>query len=539
MRGIQSMIERRSAEILERWAQGAAHAASARGLSRPELLNIMPRYLGSLAASDGPELGKRQMELVESHVSSRLRHGFELPELQQEFALLGRCIFAEWASIPAQERPEAFELEQMLEVVHASAVLLSDMFVRHLLDDAQSEKKFFRLIRQAFMAGPTSDGKTLPDRLQAAMPLVMEALDAATAALLLYDPESEELVMTASAGLADERVARYARALGTHSFAGQIAEREEPTVVLDAETTSLDVTDTLRHSGIHSLLGVRIPISRELVGVMYIGLCEQRPFSARERRRMESIAEHLALLIENVRMTLLIEKRVEELRAEQTIRKGLAAVLAHDIRGPLAAARAAAQMLLRSKDAAKIEHWTGSILRSVDRGERMVSDLLDVECVHAGQMLSFSREPVDLGALACDVVAELSLEQGENRLVVSAPEAPVVGNWGREELRRAIWNLSTNALKYGSPGSLVRIEVRAKPDLVELEVHNEGPPIPPEKQPTLFLPFFRAQGESSAPGGWGIGLSVVRGVAEAHGGSVVVDSAAGRGTSFTMRIPRG
>jgi signal transduction histidine kinase len=95
----------------------------------------------------------------------------------------------------------------------------------------------------------------------------------------------------------------------------------------------------------------------------------------------------------------------------------------------------------------------------------------------------------------------------------------------------------TNALKYGSGEAPVRITVEALPDHVEVEIHNEGPPIPPEEQATLFEPFIRAQRARSMPGGWGIGLAVVRGVAEAHGGTVDVDSAAGRGTSFTMRIP--
>jgi signal transduction histidine kinase len=69
-----------------------------------------------------------------------------------------------------------------------------------------------------------------------------------------------------------------------------------------------------------------------------------------------------------------------------------------------------------------------------------------------------------------------------------------------------------------------------------MSVHNEGAPIPPEAQETLFDPFMRAAGEHRAQG-WGLGLMLVRACAEAHGGSVHVDSAPGRGTTFTMRLP--
>ncbi|MDC0748051.1 sensor histidine kinase [Polyangium mundeleinium] len=538
MSTIKHIIEAQGDRILERWAEEAQKTASARGLSRPELMNIMPLYLAALVEPDGHTPSGRQLELVESHVASRLRHGFDLAELQSEFTLLGRCIFQAWAAVPPEERCDALEVDRILEVVHASAVLVSDMFVRHLLDDAQSEKRFFRLIRQAFTGEPSDAlrrSPTLAERLDAAMPIVMEALRAATAAILLREPRTEKLVMTASAGLADERLTRYARSLTPSSFAGKIASREETTTLLDAETTELDVTDKLRHSGIHALLGVRIPLQHRLLGVMYVGMREQRPFSAREKRRIEAIAEHLALLIENVELYNMLEDRIKALHEEQRMRDVLSSILVHDLRGPLSAARVAAQMADRSTEDPRSKRWMSTVLRSLDRSERMVSDLLDAQRVQAGERLSITRERCDILDIVRDVVAELSQQHGD-RFVVVPPEGPTTGCFGCEELRRAFWNLALNALKYGSADP-VRFTVRSLPDRVEVEVHNEGPPIPAAEHATLFEPFTRARHERASPGGWGLGLAVVRGVAEAHGGSVDVVSAPERGTSFTMRLP--
>jgi len=535
---IKHIIETQGYRILERWAEAAQKTASARGLSRPELMNIMEVYLAALVDPDGHVPSSRQLELVEGHVASRLRHGFDLAELQSEFALLGRCIFQAWAAVPPEERCDPLEVDRILEIVHASTVLVSDMFVRHLLDDAQSEKRFFRLIRQAFTGEPSDAlrrSPTLAERLDAAMPIVMEALRAATAAILLREPRTEKLVMTASAGLADERLTRYARSLAPSSFAGKIASREETTTLLDAETTELDVTDKLRHSGIHALLGVRIPLQHRLLGVMYVGMREQRPFSAREKRRIEAIAEHLALLIDNVELYNMLEDRVTALHEEQRMRDVLSSILVHDLRGPLSAARVAAQMADRSTEDPRSKRWTSTVLRSLDRSERMVSDLLDAQRVQAGERLSITRERCDILDIVGDLVAELSQQHGD-RFVVVPPEGPTTGSFGCEELRRAFWNLASNALKYGSADP-VRFIVRSLPDHVEVEVHNEGPPIPADEQATLFEPFTRARHEHASPGGWGLGLAVVRGVAEAHGGSVDVVSVPGRGTSFTMKFP--
>jgi len=539
LRTIQHIIQAERRQILERWAAQARTAASARNLSFPELMNIMPSYLDSLASAEGDI--NRQVELVEHHLASRIRHGFDLPELQREFTLIGRSILQTWAAVPPEERPDVGEMDNVLEVVHESAVKISDMFVRYLLEEAQSEKRYFRLIRQAFSEPPSrsDSAPALPERLRAALSVVMEALQASTAAILLQDPETQGLVMAASAGLAEESLTPHARSLATSSLSGLIASRDETTTVLDAETAVLEMSDKLRHSGIRALLGVRVPLHGSLLGVMYVGMRESRPFAAREKRRIEAIAEHLGLLIENAKLNLGLEQQIESLKAERSAREGFASVLAHDIRGPIAAARVAAQMLHRTGDASKLPHWTDMILRSLDRATRMVSDLLDAQRVQAGQPLQVSREPCDLAAIVRDVVEELSVEHGDRFLIV-APEAPVVGSWGREELRRAIWNLSTNAIKHGFPSSPVRITVRDFPRCAEVEVHNQGPPISPDDQAKIFDPFTQARREDSkAPrGGWGLGLTVVRGVAVAHGGNVTVDSDAERGTSFTMRIGR-
>jgi signal transduction histidine kinase len=112
------------------------------------------------------------------------------------------------------------------------------------------------------------------------------------------------------------------------------------------------------------------------------------------------------------------------------------------------------------------------------------------------------------------------------------------GWWDREAIKRAIENLLSNAIKYGAPDTPIRMETESRDERVMLTVHNEGEPIPPEQIECIFQIFERAVAAKEANSkGWGIGLPYVRSVAESHGGSVMVDSAANRGTTFTINMP--
>jgi signal transduction histidine kinase len=129
------------------------------------------------------------------------------------------------------------------------------------------------------------------------------------------------------------------------------------------------------------------------------------------------------------------------------------------------------------------------------------------------------------------------VEHGD-RFVLVAPE-PVRGYFAPEPLRRAVENLASNAVKYGTSTRPITVTVRQTHERAFILVHNHGGYIPAHQQETLFQAFRRLR-ETEAGGkrGWGLGLAQVRGAAEAHGGSVAVESLPERGTSFTIDIPK-
>ncbi|MCY1045075.1 ATP-binding protein [Corallococcus sp. bb12-1] len=540
MGSVADIIRSHHTEIIRRWTEEANRTASARGLGGPEFRNIMPTYLTSLAdMHETPGTGiSDQQKYVESHVSARLRQGFHVAEVVEEFALLGRCITRMWSSAPLDQQPDVQDVERLFTELHAASTAVTDLFSRHLLEDEQTEKRYLRLLQQVASEALVSDGATLRDRLKEVLELILEAMGAQSVALLLYEPASQTLVTAASAGAADEEFEHYAATLDPVSFPGTVAAGGEETSTLpDARTTTLTVSSALRNSGIHSVLGVRLPPHHALMGVLYVGISDIREFTSREKTRLQSLGQHLSIHLDNAKLYADLKEKIEDLKAERHLRERFVSVLAHDLRGPLAAAKMSAQMLMRFPE--KLDERRDLALRidrNIERTDQMVRDLLDANRIRAGERLPLRIDECDLGGIAGEVVEELNTLHADRFVLKTADR--VRGFWSAEELRRALWNLGGNAFKYGAADQPITFTVSRADAGARVSVHNTGPVIPRVEQENIFRPFTRTRSAQEGPArGWGLGLTLVWGCAQAHGGRVVVTSEATTGTTFTLELP--
>jgi signal transduction histidine kinase len=144
-------------------------------------------------------------------------------------------------------------------------------------------------------------------------------------------------------------------------------------------------------------------------------------------------------------------------------------------------------------------------------------------------------EPCEAGKVVRDVVDDLSLRAGD-RFVLDV-EQPTHGYWDCDRLKQAVENLLTNAVKYGRQDSKITTRVAESHGRLFISVHNHGDAIPEAELPELFRPFRRSlRAEQSGKDGWGLGLVLVQAIAEAHGGSVGVESRPLDGTTFTLDI---
>jgi PAS domain S-box-containing protein len=233
-----------------------------------------------------------------------------------------------------------------------------------------------------------------------------------------------------------------------------------------------------------------------------------------------------------------LEKLVADLEQERDLREGFVSMLSHDLRTPLQAAKMSAYVIRRKLgDSEVAQMFAARIIENISRADEMIRNLLDANRLKAGERLAIEIERCTLNEVAADTLADLTTLHGE-RFILKADSA-IEGYWSRGEIRRVIENLCGNAIKYGAPYRPVRITLVQLNDRVTIEVQNEGNPISAADREKLFRPFKRIEAGDPAGGvsGWGLGLILVKGIVEAHGGGVTVQSDSEVGTVFSVTLP--
>ncbi len=225
------------------------------------------------------------------------------------------------------------------------------------------------------------------------------------------------------------------------------------------------------------------------------------------------------------------ERAITELQQERDLRDRFVSALAHDLRTPLTTAKMSAQLSMRqTTQPEQVEKLAGKVVEAIERVDQMVQDLLDAHRISAGQALPLEIEDGELQPFLQKIIEDLSTVHGD-RFVLLCDEG-LHGQWDTRYLRRAIENLCTNAVKYGQENTPVMVMAEMKQEQIAVSVHNHGTPLREEELQNLFRLFHRgSMAQTLGKRGWGLGLTIVKGIAEAHGGEIRVDSRES-GTTF-------
>ena len=229
-------------------------------------------------------------------------------------------------------------------------------------------------------------------------------------------------------------------------------------------------------------------------------------------------------------------EKIVDLETERALRESFVSLLSHDLRTPLSVAKISAQLIQRrSSDPDACQNLALKISHSIDRADDMIRNLLDANRIRSGEKLPLNIEHFEMSSFIQETLLDLATVHGDR--FVLKPSEKIEGFWDIQNVRRVIENLCNNAIKYGSI-SPVTLSLELSDKFVKICVHNQGLIISQEDQKSLFQQFWRShEAEESGKKGWGIGLTLVQGVAEAHGGNVSVKSEAGTGTIFTVSLP--
>ncbi|MEX2496209.1 MAG: HAMP domain-containing sensor histidine kinase [Woeseia sp.] len=217
-------------------------------------------------------------------------------------------------------------------------------------------------------------------------------------------------------------------------------------------------------------------------------------------------------------------------------------VLGHDLRNPLGTLMAAVETSQITEDPQVIQECIGRVRRSGSRITEMIDLLLDFSRTHLGEKIPLSLTTVDLSAVCSEVADDFKMSHPDRKITVVSQG--ITGQWDEARLHQALSNLVKNAIWHGKRDGTITMACKGRAHEVLLSVHNEGRPISPARQSSLFEPFRRPADEDVAATqnlerkNVGLGLYVVNQIALAHGGSVEINSNAEAGTTVTMCLPR-
>ena len=209
----------------------------------------------------------------------------------------------------------------------------------------------------------------------------------------------------------------------------------------------------------------------------------------------------------------------------------------HELRTPLASIRGYAELSRRGQEPvpSDVAYALGRVESESTRMTGLVEDLLLLARLDNGRALA--RAPVDLSRLVVDAVSDARAAGPDHTWVLELPDAPVELVGDADRLHQVVVNLLGNARAHTPAGSTVTVGLAVEDGCVLVRVSDDGPGIPAELLPRVFERFARGDGSRSrAAGSTGLGLAIVSAVADAHGGTVGVDSSPG-GTTFTVRLP--
>jgi signal transduction histidine kinase/ActR/RegA family two-component response regulator len=321
-------------------------------------------------------------------------------------------------------------------------------------------------------------------------------------------------------------------------FAGRIAHERQP-VILDEVADDQLVNGYVREKGLRSLAGVPlISVENRVLGVIHVGSMKPRKFGGDDVRLLQLAAERVAFGVERAARIETERRMHAEVATASRAKDEFLAMLAHELRNPLAAVQNA--IVTAELDESKRGRALKIAHRQTEQLGRLIDDLLDVARITQGQ-ITLRKERVHLADIiqrAVEATRPL-VQQHRHECSVSVPADDVRLAADPARVEQIVVNLLTNAVKYTEPGGRIGISVEQQGDEAVIRVRDSGIGIAPDMLPQVFDLFTQAaRGLDRAQGGLGIGLTVVYRLVELHGGRIEAHSAGiGKGSEFVVRLP--
>jgi signal transduction histidine kinase len=351
------------------------------------------------------------------------------------------------------------------------------------------------------------------------LPRIRQILRADTCAVLMLDGEGRDLVARAAVGI-EEEVEQGVRIPVGRGFAGRVAAEQRPVILDDVDHADV-LNPILRQKGIKSMLGVPLLVGGNVLGVLHVGTLTYRTFTPDDVELLELVAHRVALAVERGQ----IHARTVEL---EELRSNFVAIASHELRTPASSVYGVFATLVGRDDLppGMRERLIAVGYEQAERLRRLIEQLLDLSQLDARRVVT-DPKPVVLSTSLAEIVGATVPDDFRVQLEVPAGLAAVVDPL---VLDRIMSNLLLNATRYGEPPIVVSAEHRDHH--LRITVDDDGAGVPEQLQDHLFDRFVRGDNAGS-----GLGLTIARAYARAHGGELIF--APGPGSArFELILPQ-
>jgi signal transduction histidine kinase len=343
----------------------------------------------------------------------------------------------------------------------------------------------------------------------------------------------------ASAGRGDEAVyPTGTRAPVEGSILADVVERGQTIARQEMEPPGYPEEEAFVRLGLRARVAAPVFAGVRPVGMLSVSRTQPGSFTHGEIELLTLLGRLVGSAVQNIRAYESERATVEELRRLSALRADFVSLVSHELRSPMAAVIGAARTLQQRWRELSTEQRDAFLALIGDETSRLallVGDVLDSSRIEAGTF-TYAFTDVDPAALLRDAVAAAAFAQDAVSLELVVENALPVLRGDAERLRQVVGNLLDNAIKYSPEGAQVDVRARAENQHVSISVRDRGPGVPVEQQKLIFEKFGRA---SAIKPGTGLGLFIARSIAEAHGGSISVESPRGGGASFLLVLPVG
>jgi len=354
------------------------------------------------------------------------------------------------------------------------------------------------------------------------LPRIRDILEADTCAVLLLDEDTDELAARAAVGI-EEEVEQGVRIPLGGGFAGRVAASKQPVILDDVDHADV-LNPILRQKGIKSMLGVPLLVEDNPLGVIHVGTLVHRRFTADDVELLQLVADRVAIAIERGRL------HEQTVRLDR-LRANFVAIASHELRTPATSVYGVLKTLFE-RDAQLNQDLRREMLRvGVEQGERLtrlLEELLDLSRLDV-RGVTVRPRPLELARVLGEIVSD-ALPAGTNVALRVPDDLVVVAD--RLVLDRVVSNLLGNALRYGAEP--ITLSAEAGDAEIQITVEDSGPGVAEEIHDSLFERFARTESPNV---GSGLGLSIARNYARAHGGDLVHEPGA-TGARFTLTVPQ-